>query len=241
MYGGEMEPMPAAYFVRPFAEALEKLKPGQVSEIVETEFGFHIIELIEKRGDIYHCRHILLRPTFTYGELAEPARELDSIARLIRLDSLTFEDAALQHSDDVTSKYNGGIVSNSDVLARMGVFSGARLTATRFLREDFSAQGGKSLDDYAALMRLKVGEVSDSFHTTDLMGNQMSKIVKLVEIIPSHTATLEDDYIRLEEMALEKKQEDVYRKWLTSKIESMYVYIDPEYRSGEFEIKEWIK
>ena len=81
MYGGEMEPMPAAYFVRPFAEALEKLKPGQVSEIVETEFGFHIIELIEKRGDIYHCRHILLRPTFTYGELAEPARELDSIAR----------------------------------------------------------------------------------------------------------------------------------------------------------------
>lgn len=241
MYGGEMEPMPAAYFVRPFAEALEKLKPGQVSEIVETEFGFHIIELIEKRGDIYHCRHILLRPTFTYGELAEPARELDSIARLIRLDSLTFEDAALQHSDDVISKYNGGIVSNSDVLARMGVFSGARLTATRFLREDFSAQGGKSLDDYAALMRLKVGEVSDSFHTTDLMGNQMSKIVKLVEIIPSHTATLEDDYIRLEEMALEKKQEDVYRKWLTSKIESMYVYIDPEYRSGEFEIKEWIK
>ena len=65
MYGGEMEPMPAAYFVRPFAEALEKLKPGQVSEIVETEFGFHIIELIEKKNDLYRCRHILLRPTFT--------------------------------------------------------------------------------------------------------------------------------------------------------------------------------
>ena len=241
IYGGEMEPMPAAYFVRPFAEALEKLKPGQISEIVETEFGFHIIELIEKRGDMYRCRHILLRPTFTYEELAQPARELDSIARLVRLDSLSFADAALKHSDDAVSKYNGGVVSNSDVLARMGVYAGARLTATRFLKEDFSAQGGKSLDDYAALMRLKVGEVSDSFHTTDLMGNQMSKIVKLVEIIPSHTATLEDDYIRLEEMALTQKQERVYRKWLLDKIESMYIYIDPEYRGGEFEIKEWIK
>ena len=241
IYGGEMEPMPAAYFVRPFAEALEKLKPGQISEIVETEFGFHIIELIEKRGDVYHCRHILLRPTFTYAELAEPARQLDSIARLVRLDSLSFEDAALQHSDDAISKYNGGIVSNSDVLARMGVYAGARLTATRFLKEDFSSQGGKSLDDYAALIRLKGGEVSDSFHTTDLMGNQMSKIVKLVDIIPSHTATLEDDYIRLEEMALTEKQERVYRDWLVDKIESMYIYIDPEYRGDEFEIKEWIK
>ena len=241
IYGGEMEPMPAQYFVRPFAEALEKLKPGQISEIVETEFGFHIIELIEKRGDVYRCRHILLRPTFTYEELAQPANELDSIARLIRMDSLSFDDAALRHSDDVISKYNGGIVSNSDVLARMGGYGGARLTATRFLKEDFSAQGGKSLDDYAALMRLKVGEVSDSFNTTDLMGNQMSKIVKLVEIIPAHTATLEDDYIRLEEMALQQKQESVYREWLTSKIAAMYVYIDPEYRSDEFENKEWIK
>ncbi|MBR4843834.1 MAG: peptidylprolyl isomerase [Alistipes sp.] len=241
IYGGEMEPMPAQYFVRPFAEALEKLKPGQISEIVETEFGFHIIELIEKRGEVYRCRHILLRPTFTYEELAEPARELDSIARLIRMDSLSFDDAALRHSDDVISKYNGGIVSNSDVLARMGGYGGARLTATRFLKEDFSAQGGKSLDDYAALMRLKVGEVSDSFKTTDLMGNQMSKIVKLVEIIPAHTATLEDDYIRLEEMALNQKQEKVYREWLTSKIGAMYVYIDPAYRSDEFENKEWIK
>ena len=241
MYGGEMEPMPAAYFVRPFAEAIEKLKPGQISEIVETEFGFHIIELIEKRDNLYHCRHILLRPTFTRDELMEPAEQLDSIARLVRLDSLTFEEAALRFSDDASSKHNGGIVSNTDVLERMGVYDGARMTATRFLKEDFSAQGGKSLDDYAALMRLKVGEVSDSFQTTDLMGNQMSKIVKLVEIIPAHVASLEDDYIRLEEMALQQKQDRVYREWLNDKIMSMYVYIDPEYRSDSFENKSWIK
>ena len=241
MYGGEMEPMPASYFVRPFAEALEKLKPGQISEIVETEFGFHIIELIEKKNDLYRCRHILLRPTFTREELMEPANQLDSIANLIRLDSISFDKAALQFSDDATSKHNGGIVSNSDILERMGVYDGARMTATRFLKEDFSAQGGKSLDDYAALMRLKVGEVSNSFQTTDIMGNEMSKIVMLVEIIPAHTASLEEDYIRLEEMALQQKQEKIYKEWLNDKIMSMYVYIDPAYRTETFENKNWIK
>ena len=101
--------------------------------------------------------------------------------------------------------------------------------------------GGKSLEDYNALMRLKVGEVSNSFQTTDLMGNQMSKIVKLVDIIPAHTASLVDDYIRLEEMALAEKQDKVFNDWLTEKIKSMYVYIAPEFRDGEFENKNWVK
>jgi peptidyl-prolyl cis-trans isomerase SurA len=241
IYGGEMEPGPSSMYVRPFAEALEKLKPGQVSEIVETEFGFHIIELIDKKGENYHCRHILLRPTFTRDELMQPAHELDSIAHLIRVDSLTFEDAALRFSDDASSRNNGGIVSNHDVLERMGVYDGARLTATRFLKEDFGQMGGKSLEDYNALMRLKKGEVSNSFQTTDLNGNQLSKIVKLVDIIPAHVASLDEDYIRIEEMALEDKQQKVYQKWLESKIDGMYVYIDPAYRSDEFTYDGWIK
>ena len=241
IYGGEMQPAPSSMYVRPFAEALEKLKPGQVSEIVETEFGFHIIELIDKKGELYHCRHIVLRPTYTREELMQPAHQLDSIARLIRLDSLKFEDAALRYSDDASSKMNGGIVSNHDVLARQGVYDGARLTATRFLKEDFGLEGGKALEDYNALMRLKVGEISDSFQTTDFTGNQLSKIVKLVEIIPAHVASLEDDYVRLEEMALNQKRERIFREWLDTKIESMYIYIDPEYRDWEFVNRKWIK
>ena len=156
-------------------------------------------------------------------------------------DSLTFEDAALRFSDDATSRNNGGIVSNHDVLERMGVYDGARLTATRFLKEDFGQMGGKSLEDYNALMRLKKGEVSSSFQTTDLNGNQLSKIVKLVDVIPAHVASLDEDYIRIEEMALEDKQTKVYQKWLQSKIDGMYVYIDPAYRSDEFEYDGWIK
>jgi peptidyl-prolyl cis-trans isomerase SurA len=241
IHGGEMQPAPSSYYVQPFAEALEKLKPGQISEIVETEYGFHIIELIDKQGELYHCRHIVLRPTFTSEELMQPARELDSIARLIRLDSMSFEDAALRFSDDAMSKHNGGIVSNHDVLARQGVYDGARLTATRFLEEDFGGQGGKALEDYNALLRLNIGEVSDSYQSADMMGNQMSKIVKLVDIVPAHTATLEDDYIRLEEMALLMKQERVYAEWLAKKIESMYIYIDPAFRSPDFKNPKWIK
>ncbi|MBQ1173831.1 MAG: peptidylprolyl isomerase, partial [Alistipes sp.] len=98
-----------------------------------------------------------------------------------------------------------------------------------------------SLEDYNALMRLKKGEVSNSFQTTDLNGNQLSKIVKLVDIIPAHVASLDEDYIRIEEMALEDKQQKVYQKWLESKIDGMYVYIDPAYRSDEFTYDGWIK
>ena len=241
--GGEMEPMPLEGFVQPFADALAELRPGQVSEVVETEFGFHIIQLIDKndKGNLYHCRHILLRPTYTTDELIEPMRQLDSIANLIRKDSLTFEKAAMEFSDDAQSKMNGGIVSNNDILERAYAFS-AKLTATRFLKEDFSGVGqGKSIEDYNALRRLKVGEISPAFQSQDLVGNQLSKIVKLVEVIPPHTASLKDDYLRIEAMALAAKQEDVFVKWLDKKIESMYIYIDPEFRDGEFVNKHWLK
>lgn len=239
--GGEMEPTPLEGFVQPFAEALAELRPGQVSEVVETEYGFHIIQMIDKKGNLYHCRHILLRPTYTTDELIEPMRFLDSIANLIRKDSLSFERAAFEFSDDAQSKMNGGIVSNNDILERYSAFD-AKLTATKFLKEDFSGMGqGKSIEDYNALRRLKVGEVSQAFQSQDIIGNVLSKIVKLVEIIPPHTASLKEDYLRIEAMALAAKQEEVFVKWLDKKIESMYIYIDPEFREGEFVNKNWVK
>lgn len=235
-----MEPTVLAGFVQPFADALAELKPGQVSEVVETEYGFHIIQLIDKKGDLYHCRHILLRPTYTVEELVEPMKELDSIADLIRKDSITFEKAAREFSDDAYSKMNGGIVSNRDLLERYNAFD-AKLTATRFLEEDFGMGTGKSIEDYNAIKQLKVGEISPAFRSQDLVGNELSKIIKLVEVIPPHPASLEEDYLRIESMALADKQEKVFNKWLDKKIESMYVYIDPEYRNGEFVNKNWVK
>lgn len=238
--GGELEPAPLAGFVKPFADALAELKPGQVSEVVESEFGFHLIQMIDKKGQLYHCRHILLRPTFTVEEIVAPMRDLDSLVNLIKKDSLSFEEAAKKHSDDKHSKMNGGVVTNHDLLERYSAYD-AKLTATKFLKEDFGAMGGKSIDDYNAIRRLKEGEVSAPFRSNDMMGNELVKIVKLLKVIPAHNASLEEDYLRLEQMALSQKQEDEFRAWLDKKIASMYIYIAPEFRNEEFSNKNWVK
>lgn len=237
VYGGEMT-SPLGGLVQPFADALRELQPGRVSEVVETKYGFHIIELLEIKGNNYRFRHILLHPTYSMQELIEPARELDSIATLIRRDSMTFEAAALKFSDDHYSKMNGGIVTNQELLEYRDAYD-VKLTDTRFFRESFGE--GNGLADYNALRRLKVGEISDSYQTTDLSGNSLCKIVKLVEIIPTHRASLEEDYLEIEQMALADKQERTFRKWLDRKIAGMYVYIAPEYRDGEFENRAWLK
>lgn len=238
MRGGEMDPSTLEQLDPTFADALEKLRPGQISEVVESQFGFHIIQLLDKHGRLYHFRHILLHPVYTSEELGESLNLLDSLVNLIRTDSITFERAALRFSDDAQSKMNGGIVSNHDILERFNAFD-AKLTVTKFLKEDFGRF--KSLDDYNALRRLKPGEVSGAYLTEDMLGNQMAKIVKLIEVIPTHTASLNEDYLRLEEMALRDKQDRVFKQWLSKKIDAMYVFISPEFREGEFENKHWVK
>ena len=238
MRGGEMDPSTLEQLDPAFGAALEKMRPGQISEVVESQFGFHIIQLLDKRGRLYHFRHILLRPVYTTEELGGSLNTLDSLVKVIRKDSITFERAALLYSDDAQSKMNGGIVSNHDILERFNAFD-AKLTVTKFLKEDFGRF--KSLDDYNALNRLKPGEISEAYLTEDMLGNQMAKIVKLVEVIPTHTASLNEDYLRLEEMALQDKQEWVFKEWLSKKIDGMYVYISPEFRNGEFENKHWVK
>ncbi|MDE5624020.1 MAG: peptidylprolyl isomerase [Alistipes sp.] len=238
MRGGEMPPSRLAELDSSFASALEKMRPGQISEVVESQFGFHIIQMLDKQGDYYHFRHILLKPIYTVEEQTASLNQLDSLARQIRSDSVTFERAALLHSDDKGSKMNGGVVSNSDIMSYYNA-SNPKLTVTKFLREDFGHF--KSLDDYNALMKLRPGEVSPAFLTEDMLGNKMAKIVKLIEIIPTHEASLEEDYLRLEEMALTDKQDRIFREWLSKKIDAMYVFIDPEYRGGGFENQHWVK
>ena len=226
----------------PFAEALAELKPGQVSEGVETEFGFHIIQLQEEpKNGIYTFRHVLLKPDLTLEQLVEPIECLDSIRALIVSDALTFESAAAEHSHDTYSKKNGGIVTNHDILTKYPQLSNVKLSATKFKKDDFGSQGGKSLADYYALSKLKVGEVSKEFQSEDLNGNELAVMVKLIEVIPIHSATLKDDYLKIEEMALEEKKMKVLNKWLEEKIDQHYVYVAPDFRDGEFEFKNWVR
>ncbi len=241
MRGGEIEPSPLQGLFQPYADALAELKPGQISEVVETQAGYHIIQLIDKRGNLYHSRHILMRPAYTIDELSEPMLFLDSLADRIRQDSITFEKAAMLHSDDSFTKMNGGLVTNHDILERADAYN-VDYTQTKFLKEDFANDSfHKPYVDFLHLSALKPGEVSNAYQAEDVMGNQLSKIVKLVEVIPAHKASLKEDYIRLEQMALSRKQERTFREWLDKKIAAMYIYITPELRDGEFENKNWVK
>lgn len=240
MRGGELTYGPLSQWQPPFAEAAGELKAGQLSEIVETEYGMHIIELMEepKNGN-YRLRHILIRPTYTDEELLEPTRFLDSVSRLIRADSITFEEAAKEFSEDLLTKMNGGLVSNHDLLSSNPQFSNVKYTATKFREEDFGE--GRSLKDYIAISNMKEGEISAPYQAEDLSGNELSKIVKLLKVIPPHPASLNEDYLTIEEMALHDKQAKIFDAWLKEKIDGIYVFIDPEFRNGEFEYKNWVK
>jgi peptidyl-prolyl cis-trans isomerase SurA len=238
--GGELDPTPLEQLAPPFADALEKLKPGQISEVVETEYGFHIIELLdEPKNRQYHFRHILLRPTFTSDELMEPVLFLDSLANQIRTDSISFEEAAKKYSEDGHSKMNGGVVTNHDILTSNAGYSNVKLSRSKFKREDFGY--GLGQQDYMMLSRMKTNEVSDAFMTEDIRANNLGKIIKLLEVIPTHPASLTADYIEIERMALNAKQEKVFNAWLKEKIDGFYIYIDPEFRNGEFMFPNWVK
>lgn len=235
--GGEMDPSPSGNFETPFANSLEKLQTGQVSEIVETVYGFHIIQLLGRPNGLYHARHILVRPEFSDTEMYETNAALDSVAMRIRMDSISFEDAVLKYSEDKYSKYNKGLVSNLEVLERyQSVNVDLAMATTKHIMDELPPA------DYNAFKDLKPGEVSDAFQTEDMMQNKISKIVKLIEIIPAHQASLKEDYLRLEDLALEDKRKKEFLKWVDKKIDGMYVRIAPEFRNyDEFENKAWLK
>ena len=234
--GGELGLAPKEQWHESFGDAMAKLQPGQVSGVVETPNGFHIIQLIEKQGDnLYNARHILLKPSYTDEELRETTTFLDSLAGLIRKGDMTFAEAATKHSDDKDSKMNGGVVSNQKMLARYAGTNDPKHTSTRFFRD--------AIDQYDAtqLIRLKEGEMSAPFVGQDMNMDQMGKILKLVQVIPAHKANLAEDWLAVEQMALQRKQDEHYREWLASKIDEMWIRIDPMFTPDDLVNKRWFK
>ncbi len=230
----ELEQMDPAWQV-----AVERLRPGQISEVVETEYGLQIIQLDGMEDGKYVLRYIPMRPKYSTEDLAVGARFLDSLARVIRADSISFEAAARKFSQDAASRENGGIATNTEYLqiTQGGRAAGGQMMF-KFKKDDFTY----NVRDYIELSELKPGEVSDSFSARDLKGNELSKIVKLIEVFPTHEANMADDYLLLEQAAMNAKREEVYQKWLDDSIAHTYIYIDPAYRDQtKWKNRRWLE
>ncbi|WP_298064557.1 peptidylprolyl isomerase [uncultured Rikenella sp.] len=230
--GGEWGPGDINQLVYPIVEALEGLKPGKVSEIIETEYGYHIVELISLKGNLVHFRQILLKPTFTVEETEKEMKLLDSLARKIGTDKQAFEDAVAVYSMDKETNRNGGIVFNSRAAKH---YYDTKYASSRFMKDALDPQ------DYIPLSGLKEGEVSAPYQAMDLgTGSTVYKIVRLDKIIPTHHASLQEDYEIIADFALQDKQNRELEKWIKQTIGKMYVWISPTYRDYEFE-HNWLK
>lgn len=233
--GGEMEPLPKDALVESFANAMMKLMPGQISEVVETEYGFHLIQLIDvKNGYLYHVRHILMQPQFTAQELELSFVLFDSLRTEILNGKTTFEKIVLEYSQDKYSKNNKGVVSNLEEMEANN-YAVPKAASTRFFREDLSPEV------YEVMKNLKPGDISEPFASRDMRGNLLCRMICLNEIVPSHEATLSGDFVRIEEIALRQKQEEEYNKWLENIIEGMFIRINEDYHNCEFENKSLLK
>lgn len=222
--GGELGFMGRGQLLPEFANVAFNLQDTKkVSKIVETEYGYHIIQLIEKRGDRINCRHILLRPHVPAEAIDSALVGLDSIADNIRNAKYSFEQAAYYISDDKSTRLNNGLMPNPYD------------NTSKFEMQQLPQEIAREIDN------LKVGEISDPFTMLDDKGKEVCAIVKLKAKTEGHKATLSDDYQRVKALVTEKLGEQKIKDWIKEKLKTTYVRIDPEWRNCEFKYEGWIK
>ena len=199
--------------------------PNKVSKIVETEFGFHIIQLIEKRGDRINTRHILMRPRVDDSALQTAMVKLDSIGKQIRSGELVFDDAASFMSQDKDTRNNHGLMVN------------AATGTSRFEMQDLAQV---SLDVAKTIEQMNVGEVSQAFTMTNSKGKEICAIVKLKNRINGHKATITEDYQRLKNIVVQRRSEEKLKKWIVEKQKHTYVRINENWNKCEFKHPGWV-
>ena len=222
--GGELGMASKSIFWPAFSDAAMSLKPGVVSQIVETPDGFHLIEVIEKNGDMFNARHILLKPEYTSEDREKGFHVLDSLRTELANDAVTFELAARFYSEDPATRTNGGQMADPNT------------GSSYFEIDQLKPQ------DYAAIAGLKEGEISEPIESLDNEGrdgNLVYKIIKVDKIISAHPATFSHDYTLLLNQARSELQEKAIDDFIESKIKTTYIVIDPLFGDCDFEREGW--
>lgn len=226
--GGELGYMGRNQLVPEFANVAFTLNdPKKVSKIVRSEYGYHIIQLIDKKGDKINVRHILLKPHIDDSEIEMGIARLDSIANDIRANKFTFDAAALALSDDKDTRNNHGLMANVD--QQNGTVS------SRFEMQDLPADVAKVVDT------LSVGQISRAFRMTNDKGQEVCAVVMLKNRIEGHPANMTEDFQTLRDVVVNKRKEEKIEQWIKDKIKTTYVRISPDWRNCNFHYKGWVK
>ena len=226
--GGELGMASKSIFWPAFSDAAMALRPGVISQIVETPDGFHIIEVLEKKGDMFNARHILLKPQYTEEDREKAFKRLDSLKTKIQDGEMTFALAARFFSEDLATRTNGGQMA--DPASGSSYFEIDQLKPA----------------DYMAIKELKEGEISAPVESQDnegyqqnRSGNTVYKIIRVDKILPAHPASFENDYPDLLQQVQGRKQMEAIDKFLDEKVKTTYVVIDPMFKGCDFSREVW--
>lgn len=226
-YGGELDYAGRGTFDPAFAAvAFNLTDPKKISKIVESEFGYHIIQLIDKRGDKIKVRHILKKPIVSDSTVTVALNRLDSIRTDINDNKFTFEQAASVISDDKDTRSNHGLMAKT-------IERG--LHTSKFQMQDLPPEIGRIIDT------MQVGAISQPFKMTNNRGKTVCAIVKLKNRIDGHKATVTEDFQVLKNLVLAKRREQKIHDWVVDKIKNTYVRVNDKYKNCDFEYQGWIK
>lgn len=208
------------------AVAFNLTDPKKVSKIVESEFGYHIIQLIDKKGDKVKVRHILLKPQVSDEAVQQALLRLDSIRNDIMDSKFSFEDAAAVISDDKDTRNNHGLMVNSTQMGR---------TTSRFKMQDLPQEVARMVEG------MKVGDVSTPFEMINQRGKTVCAIIRLKNRVEGHKAIISEDFQIMKDIVEEKRRNEILHQWVVDKIKTTYVRVNDQYKDCKFEYQGWIK
>ncbi|MBP3566270.1 MAG: peptidylprolyl isomerase [Paraprevotella sp.] len=231
-YGGELDYTGKGELDPAFANvAFSLTDPKKISKVVESEYGYHIIQLIDKRGDKVKIRHILRKPRLDQADIDVAIARLDTVAEDLRKEKFTFDEAATYLSDDKDTRKNKGLMTNT----KYDPSTGEQTRTSRFQLQDLPQEIAK------VVSTMNTGEISEPFMMINNKGKEVCAIVKLKAHIKAHRATMAEDFQILKDVVLAKRKEEKIKEWIKEKQQTTYIRINEEWRNCEFEYPGWIK